>query len=154
MRFRYRSGLVLRRYRSNRRRRLTRINRPRREEWSLWCPLRCSVKSPILLLRTATCTSVEPTSFPWVRYVAIISCFACDSKGIIVRLSTPLFFFARLDYFVSVAQSFAALSGWSRSKSACKYTLFNMIRRFGRLRVTPALLRSGGESRKSDVGSE
>src|SRR5439155_14220836 len=54
------------RYSSSLRRRPTSIKRPRRLWWSCLCNLRCSVRSPIRLVRTAICTSAEPVS-PVVR---------------------------------------------------------------------------------------
>jgi hypothetical protein len=51
------------------------FSRPRREEWSFLCTLRCSVSSLIRLVRIATWTSGEPVSLSLFLYSVMTFCF-------------------------------------------------------------------------------
>src|SRR5271170_1877634 len=44
------------------------MRRPRREPWSFWCILKCSVNEPMRSLSNAICTSGLPVSVAWVPY--------------------------------------------------------------------------------------
>src|SRR5713226_2719549 len=44
------------------------MRRPRREPWSFWCVLKCSVNCPIRSLSKAICTSGLPVSLGCVPY--------------------------------------------------------------------------------------
>src|SRR5580693_10698980 len=44
------------------------MRRPRREPWSFWCILKCSVNEPMRSLSNAIWTSGLPVSVAWVPY--------------------------------------------------------------------------------------
>src|SRR5580704_7007308 len=69
------------RYCSRRRRRPTSSSRPRRLWWSCLCTLRCSVRSLIRRVSSATWTSGEPVSPSPVACWPIISAFTVLSSG-------------------------------------------------------------------------
>src|SRR5262245_21674528 len=69
------------RYCSSRRRRPTSSSRPRRLWWSCLWTLRCSVRSLIRLVSSATWTSGEPVSPSPVACSAMISFFTAVSSG-------------------------------------------------------------------------
>src|SRR6202046_2022141 len=72
---------VLARYFSSRRRLPTSSSSPRRLWWSCWCTLRCSVRSLIRRVSSATWTSGEPVSPSVVACSAMISFFTAFSSG-------------------------------------------------------------------------
>src|SRR5208283_209128 len=51
------------------------MRRPRREAWSFLCVLKCSVSSPMRVLKMAIWTSGDPVSVSWVRYWSIRAVF-------------------------------------------------------------------------------
>src|SRR5579863_4255585 len=53
------------------------MRRPRREPWSFWCILKCSVREPMRSLSNAICTSGLPVSVACVPYWSI-TVFFCS----------------------------------------------------------------------------
>src|SRR5215469_1659391 len=75
------------RYCSSRLRRPTSSSSPRRLWWSCLCTLRCSVRSAIRLVSSATWTSGEPVSPSLVACPAIISFFTVVLSGTLLLLA-------------------------------------------------------------------
>src|SRR6202050_5728815 len=83
----------LARYLSNLRRRPTSSSSPRRLWWSCLCTLRCSVRSEIRLVSSATWTSGEPVSPSLVACPAMTSFFTAVSSGTLLPLHVDTFRF-------------------------------------------------------------
>src|SRR5271165_3473074 len=87
---------------------------PRREPWSFWCVLKCSVNWPMRSLSSAICTSGLPVSVACVRCVSITDCF-CSLANTSLMCSCSL-----IDCLVTVRRISRSLTDGKGGRFECR----------------------------------